>query len=100
VCIEPSPFVIAKRNSHHIGADRRASRAVAAAEAARPRRLVSARIHVERIVLRAEPRRAGRGAQAAERDLPLRLDIERELLFAQRRHPALSASLTKWRANV
>jgi hypothetical protein len=40
-------------------------RSIAPAKAARPRRLVPVRLHIERIVLRADPRRAGRDPKTA-----------------------------------
>jgi hypothetical protein len=46
-----------------------------------------ARIRIERSVLRAIGARAGCGSETAGRHMPVGLDIERQLLLAQRPHP-------------
>jgi hypothetical protein len=63
--------------------ERRACRVVAVAEAFRPRRLVPARLAVIGLVLCPVAARAGRRRKAAERNMSVGLDIERELLPAQ-----------------
>jgi hypothetical protein len=49
--------------------------------------IMPARIRIERSVLRAIGARAGCGSETAGRHMPVGLDIERQLLLAQRPHP-------------
>jgi hypothetical protein len=66
-----------------------AGAALAAAEANRPGRLVPARLPRVGLVLRPEPRRAGRDRQAEQRQLPMGLDLVRIVLSAQRQRPTI-----------
>jgi hypothetical protein len=69
---------------HSAAAVARAGAAPSAAKAYRTRWLLPARVLVIRIVLRAARGRAGRDPLAAERDLPARMDAQRQLLPAKR----------------
>jgi hypothetical protein len=62
----------------------RTRRAPARAASRRPRRLVPVWLHDKRLVLRADARCPGCHPEAAERHLPVGLDIVGEFLSAQR----------------
>jgi hypothetical protein len=86
--MEPPTTAIKRGSSRHEGLHSRGSDhgrgrgAVAAAEAARPWRLVRARICQQRFILHADVWRPGCDTEAAERHLSLRLAILGKLLLA------------------
>jgi hypothetical protein len=62
-------------------------RAAASAETAGPGRELPVRLHFDRVLLHAVLRHAGRDRRAAERHLPLWMDLVGLVLLARRRPP-------------